>query len=79
MNFCVSDIEEPIEKKAKILCDDLKTIIKKLEIVIEDEVNKKDGTNKKIDNSEMPPAGITSKRYAHIDNHLGPFINSLRN
>jgi len=27
----------------------------------------------------MPPAGITSRRYAHIDNHLGPFINSLRN
>ena len=79
MNFCISEIEEPIEKKAKILCDDLKNIIKKLEIVIEDEVNKKGGKHRKIDNSEMPPAGITSKRYAHIDNHLGSFINSLRN
>lgn len=79
MNFCISDLEEPIEKKAKILCNDLKTTIKKLEIVIEDEVNKKDEGNKKIDNSEMPPAGITSKRYANIDNHLRPFINSLRN
>ena len=78
MNFCISELEEPIEKKAKILCDDLKNIIKKLELVIEDEVNKKEGIDRKIDNSEMPPAGITSKRYANIDNHLGPFINSLR-
>lgn len=79
MNFCISDLDEPIEKKAKILCTDLKNIVKKLEIVIKYEIDKKEGKNKKIDNSELPPAGITSRRYAHIDNHLGPFINSLRN
>tara|TARA_A100001011_G_C14317025_1_gene848426 strand:- start:3701 stop:3931 length:231 start_codon:yes stop_codon:yes gene_type:complete len=76
MNIVISE-KDSIEKKAKIIYEDLKKATKNLELLINQEKDKKD---KKIINSpDMPPAGITSQRYAHIDNHLGPFINSLRN
>ncbi len=76
MNIVISE-KDSIEKKAKIIYEDLKKATKNLELLINQEKNKK---HKKIINTpDMPPAGITSQRYANIDNHLGPFINSLRN
>ena len=75
MNFIVNE-KDSIEK-AKIIYEDLKKATKNLELLINEQIGKK---NKKIVNTpDMPPAGITSQRYANIDNHLGPFINSLRN
>ena len=77
MNIVISE-KDSIEKKAKIIYEDLKKATKNLELLINQEKTKK--SNKKIINTpDMPPAGITSQRYANIDNHLGPFINSLRN
>ena len=83
MNIVISE-KNSIEKKGKVICDDLKKATKNLELLIKEEKNKKTKKYKKNDKNfvntpHMPPAGITSQRYAQIDNHLGTFINSLRN
>jgi hypothetical protein len=83
MNFIITE-QNTIEKKGKVICDDLKKATKNLELLIKEEKAKKQKKYKKNDKKfvntpHMPPAGITSQRYAQIDNHLETFINSLRN